>query len=56
MGRYTSRPRLKNNSTLYHEVLEKRGVQHIIQYDTAKFKSLNSLKLSVQTHIWQKGR
>jgi|15BtaG_2_1085339.scaffolds.fasta_scaffold00865_7 nucleoid-associated protein YgaU len=54
MGRYTSRPKLKNNSTLYHEVLEKRGVQHIIQYDTAKFKSLNRLNLSVQTHIWQR--
>jgi hypothetical protein len=54
MARYSTRRKLNNNSTLYFDILKNRGLQNIIQYDTAKFNSLNKLNLSVQRHVWQR--
>ena len=56
--RYLNRLILKNISETYEEVREKRGLNRIVHYDTAKLKHIDSkqiAKLSRVSHVWKTG-
>jgi len=57
-SRYDGRGIIENNSKLYEEIREERGVKTITQYDTAtiKYPSIRQITgLTVVNHRWRMG-
>lgn len=57
-SRYNERKKIRNQSEIYQEVLEKRDVNHIDQYETPTFSYPTPQERSdmqVINHVWQAG-
>ena len=58
MSRYNGRNKANNNSSMYQQVCEDRGVKNIVQYTTTslKFPTEEDFK-RIQTidHVWDQG-
>ena len=58
MSRYTGRKKGKNDTEMYEDVLEARGVKQIVQYTTPalKFPEPDVLRrIRTKEYIWQQG-
>ena len=58
MSRYNGRNRATNSTEMYKEILEKRGVEQIIQYTTPSLKSPSDeerRKIRTLDHVWRSG-
>jgi len=58
MSRYSSRKKVVNNSEEYEQVREDRGVQNIVQYNTARLRYPTEeeiLTIRTVSHIWSQG-
>lgn len=55
MAKYNNSVRSTNDSELYKEVLEDRGVKKIVQFRTKYFNKINLSSISTSEYVWKRG-
>ena len=58
MSRYNGRNKATNNTEMYKDLLEKRGVEQIVQYTTAQLKFPDDAqyrRIRTVDHVWRSG-
>ncbi len=57
-SRYTDRRVFKNNNNMYYNLLEERGLKHVVQYGSPSMRKLTPAQraqLVATEHIWTMG-